>query len=120
MLDIVAGVRNQMSVTKNFVKVLDELTKAYVKELQFDFEAFAKHARRGTVQVDDVKLCMRKCPDILDKIDEYVKSEGIKTGPAAVRKKKTADKSKGPQPREDDDGQDEGNEGMGVDDDGAD
>ena len=65
-----AGEESGVRYTREFVDSINSLAIGFMEEMQRDMEMFARHARRSTVQVDDVKLvhnlsihdlCMKKC-----------------------------------------------------------
>lgn len=65
------GAEAGFTVTRETVAVLTELALRYSKTLAQDLEAFAKHARRTKVTVDDVVLCARKDERLLGALREY-------------------------------------------------
>jgi histone H3/H4 len=89
-----SGVRKGMTVSKEFVASITSATQGYIVDMQYDLESFAKHARRGTVQPDDVRLCARRNPDVVSELERFAEQEGIKMGTAAGRKKKQQEQDK--------------------------
>ncbi|KJE95601.1 hypothetical protein CAOG_06037 [Capsaspora owczarzaki ATCC 30864] len=56
--------------SKQFLAALAELTYGKCGSLASDLESFAKHAKRSTIQVEDVKLCARKNPSLAKLVAE--------------------------------------------------
>jgi len=54
------------------VAALTELVFENSKILGSDLETFAKHAKRTTIQPDDVKLCARRSPHLLEHLSKIV------------------------------------------------
>ena len=83
-----------MTVSKEFVASITSATQGYIVDMQYDLESFARHARRGTVQPDDVRLCARRNPDVVSELERFAEQEGIKMGTAASRKRKQQEQDK--------------------------
>eukprot|EP00128_Syssomonas_multiformis_P007427 Colp12_sorted_trinity150504_noHs@16196 len=64
-----------VTFSKPLMAVLAQVTFKQVEELALDLELFAKHAKRSTVQIEDVKLCARKSDSLSKHIAQY--SEGL-------------------------------------------
>ncbi|XP_069139039.1 centromere protein S-like [Argopecten irradians] len=76
----------------NAVKAaIAETTWKYIQDVSSDLEMFAKHAKRSTVNADDVKLLLRKCPKLLEHISDIHQNL---SGSRAKQKKKTTTKKK--------------------------
>lgn len=72
--------------------------------LAVDLPAFAKHAKRSTIQVEDVLLTARASPKILERLNDFVEAHDLRQ-PVKKKRLKTAK----PQPAEkvDDDDDDD-------------
>lgn len=56
-----------------------------------DAEAFAKHAKRHSITLEDMKLLLRRSPQLRDKLVGMVEKQGLlkhKASSAAMNKKK--------------------------------
>lgn len=52
--------------------------------LSVDLPAFAKHAKRSIIHVDDVLLMARACPDVAEKLQHFIEAHELR--PAARKK----------------------------------
>ncbi|CAG9125442.1 unnamed protein product [Plutella xylostella] len=59
-----------LEVTKPAMEVIAELVYKKISVYGADLEAFAKHAKRQTINADDVKLLVRRNPTVLAHISE--------------------------------------------------
>ncbi|XP_064642279.1 centromere protein S-like [Lineus longissimus] len=82
--------RMNTTFTKSFIATVAETTFRQLQSMSLDLEAFAKHAKRSTIQPDDVLLLVRKS----QRLYEHMKD--ISDGQAAEKKerKKTTGKGK--------------------------
>ncbi|SCU84225.1 LAMI_0C06722g1_1 [Lachancea mirantina] len=55
-----------------FVNALVELTFTQLVEVGCDLEAFARHAGRATINVDDMMLVVRKSPDLKAALEQEI------------------------------------------------
>ncbi|KAI0213723.1 Centromere protein S [Lamellibrachia satsuma] len=62
---------------RKFIAVLTEATFKYCQTMATDLELFAKHAKRMTVNSDDVKLLVRKSPELLEHIEKLSQQQEI-------------------------------------------
>lgn len=65
------------------------LAKLPAESVAIDLENFSRHARRSTVQTEDVVLLARKNPDLLDLVKEFVeqkKADKLKKGKGKERR----------------------------------
>lgn len=81
---ICTGVKD-VTFTKEFIATLTETAFKECEALSTDLELFAKHAKRTTVSIDDVKLFCRRNPDLLQLISK--KSEQLKADKDEVKKR---------------------------------
>ncbi|KAJ1459533.1 kinetochore component CENP-S-domain-containing protein [Pelagophyceae sp. CCMP2097] len=66
----------------------------YIKRLGVDLSAFAKHAKRATIGVDDVLLVARHNRALGSFLDDFVLSHDLKPAKAAPKKRKRPDDPK--------------------------
>ena len=59
--------------SKEFICGLTELTSKMIKLVSFDLEKFSRHAKRSTINVEDVKLYARRNESLL----EYLTREAL-------------------------------------------
>jgi histone H3/H4 len=55
-LPIIAAQDRGFRISRRLVDNISALAIGYIEEMQRDMEMFARHARRSTIQVEDVKL----------------------------------------------------------------
>ncbi|KAI8887405.1 hypothetical protein K501DRAFT_283360 [Backusella circina FSU 941] len=48
------------TVTNEYIVSLAEVIQGYIETMAIDLEAFANHAKRVVISMDDVKLCARR------------------------------------------------------------
>ncbi|KAL3837383.1 hypothetical protein ACJMK2_022745 [Sinanodonta woodiana] len=65
----VAADRN-ITFNRQVIAVITEAAWKKCEQFAFDLELFAKHAKRNTINSDDVKLLVRKSPKLLKHISE--------------------------------------------------
>ncbi|XP_057365779.1 centromere protein S-like [Daphnia carinata] len=87
-------IKTQISFDKNVIATISEILWQKIKLISQDLEAFAKHGKRTTINLDDVKLLVRRNEDlkaILATLGSPNLEENAKTdkGKALVKKKKT-------------------------------
>ncbi|OWF53187.1 centromere protein S-like [Mizuhopecten yessoensis] len=82
---------SKVPINNSVMAAIAETTWRYVQDVTQDLEMFAKHAKRTTVNADDVKLLLRKCPKLLEHISGIHQTH---TESKVKQKKKTATKKK--------------------------
>ena len=88
--------------SKELVATISETAFHQCETLAGDLEHFAKHGKRTTVSVDDVKLCFRRSPSFLKFISRHSDSlraakEGGEEGRRRKGRKGHTDKAKEPE-----------------------
>lgn len=78
--------RHNFSVAKDVDAVLSESLYRLVGTLATDLEAFAKHAKRSTINAADVRLCARRNPSLVSRW-EMEEEEGESEKEEGGRKK---------------------------------
>ena len=74
---------NQTKTSSQALQALAELTFLYATNcLSQDLDAFSSHANRKTITIDDVKLMVRKLPDMLQSLTDYCDKQ-VSAAPAA-------------------------------------
>ncbi|XP_045596493.1 centromere protein S isoform X2 [Procambarus clarkii] len=68
------GVELGLSFSKHVIATLSEITCKQLETYSADLEAFANHARRAVINTDDVKLLVRRNPDLTKHIKEMADS----------------------------------------------
>ncbi|KAJ3201189.1 hypothetical protein HDU83_001017 [Entophlyctis luteolus] len=58
-------------VTPQFVHAVSSIVWAHCNRMATDLDAFAKHGKRSVVSVDDVKLCVRRNPALVEHLAEF-------------------------------------------------
>mmetsp|Transcript_5543 Transcript_5543/g.7761 ORF Transcript_5543/g.7761 Transcript_5543/m.7761 type:complete len:252 (+) Transcript_5543:1-756(+) len=86
------NIPNHMTISKQTIASLNELVCSIAENLGRDVESFARHAKRSMVNTDDVKLCARRNPTILAKLNEYHVSIGGAEEKKPVQKRKRVSK----------------------------
>ncbi|KZS14095.1 centromere protein S isoform X1 [Daphnia magna] len=86
--------KTQISFDKNVIATITEILWQKIKLIAEDLEAFAKHGKRTTINLDDVKLLVRRNEDlkaILETLGSPNSEENAKIDKrkALVKKKKT-------------------------------
>ncbi|XP_068212342.1 centromere protein S-like [Palaemon carinicauda] len=81
------GCEQGISFSKQVIATLSELTVRQIEVYTEDLEAFSKHARRTTINVDDVKLLVRRNKDLLEKVTEIAEGLEKPVGKKRGRKK---------------------------------
>ncbi|XP_033757576.1 centromere protein S-like isoform X2 [Pecten maximus] len=80
-----------ISMNNSVKAAIAETTWRYIQDITQDLEMFAKHAKRSTVNADDVKLLLRKCPKLLEHISSIHQTN---TESRVKQKKKSVTKKK--------------------------
>ncbi|XP_041378312.1 centromere protein S-like [Gigantopelta aegis] len=91
VLQICRDVEADLDVTinKQLIAALSETTWRQCESFSQDLELFAKHAKRTTVNPDDVKMLVRKAPNLLQHISNMYEEKVKKDEPKKkVRKPK--------------------------------
>jgi histone H3/H4 len=65
--------RQAPRATANFMRTLAAVVKKQMELQAKDLELFAKHAKRSVISVDDVKLCVRRNPDLQQHLQSFIK-----------------------------------------------
>ena len=60
-----SGTEYEVSFSKQVISALAETTFRYSQIMARDLELFAKHAKRSTINTDNVKLLIRKSPELV-------------------------------------------------------
>lgn len=83
------GQSADLTYSRGLVAALGQLAFDQLRQCGQDLEAFARHAKRNTVQADDVKLLVRRNPRLHEHISELAStsSAGQSTKKASKRKK---------------------------------
>lgn len=66
--EVCGQVEEGTSFSREVVAILTETAFKQADMLATDLELFAKHAKRSTVSVEDVRLCARRSPSLLQLI----------------------------------------------------
>ncbi|XP_049873088.1 centromere protein S-like [Pectinophora gossypiella] len=74
-----------LEVTKPAMEIIAELVYKKISVYATDIEAFAKHAKRTTINAEDVKLLARRNPSLLAHLNTTAP-----TNPVAPKRRKTA------------------------------
>ncbi|KAK2143683.1 hypothetical protein LSH36_820g00067 [Paralvinella palmiformis] len=94
------GKECDVTFAKQVISALSEATFRYSQMMSRDLELFAKHAKRSTINTEDVKLLVRKSPQMLMHIQDLCDRREAASSSKKQRKKKTSRKD--PQEDEDD------------------
>ncbi|UJR14136.1 hypothetical protein I4U23_001130 [Adineta vaga] len=62
--------QSNVTVDKQVVAAIGDITFEQIGTFCQDLDAFAKHGKRSTINADDVRLLCRRNPNLLDKIDD--------------------------------------------------
>ncbi|KXN66422.1 hypothetical protein CONCODRAFT_11748 [Conidiobolus coronatus NRRL 28638] len=60
------GKSNNFTTSTNFKTVLSQLVTEQLETFVKDLEMFSKHAKRSVINNDDIKLCLRRNPDLVN------------------------------------------------------
>ncbi|CAI0644714.1 Centromere protein S [Colletotrichum sp. SAR11_59] len=83
------SLKQNCNATPQFIGALTEMVWSQIESVAIDLENFSRHARRSTVQTEDVVLLARKNPDLLDLVKEFVeqkKADKLKKGKGKERR----------------------------------
>ncbi|NWU95996.1 CENPT protein, partial [Upupa epops] len=61
-----------MPVTRDAFKIVERCSERYFKQISNDLEAYARHARRKTVEKADLEILMRRQGLVTDKMPLHV------------------------------------------------
>ncbi|XP_063592589.1 centromere protein S-like isoform X1 [Penaeus indicus] len=86
------GAELGLSFTKQVIATLSEVTCRQLQTYTADLEAFAKHARRTTINCDDVKLLVRRNSHLADHMKEM--ADGLEEAGGKKERKKRGRKPK--------------------------
>ncbi|XP_065664517.1 centromere protein S [Hydra vulgaris] len=65
---------HNVTYSKAFIACLTETVVNKIELFATDLEAFAKHAKRTTINIEDVKLLVRRNPGLAEEIETCSKS----------------------------------------------
>ncbi|WAQ96689.1 CENPS-like protein [Mya arenaria] len=82
-----------VQLNKMVVAAISETTWKKCEQFATDLELFAKHAKRSTINADDVKMLIRKTPKLLD----YINGVQEELNASKPEPKKRSKKGKGKQ-----------------------
>ena len=91
MVSICACGRLSKEVEPRFLHSLHLMLQQLVENMAIDLRAFARHARRSQVNVDDVLLCARRNESLEDLLLAFMRQREI-TRPSSKRKKTDTNK----------------------------
>lgn len=80
-----------VNFNRQMMAAIAETTWRQCQHFAQDLELFAKHAKRSTINPDDVKLLVRKAPKLLDHISALHDKQMEGKQPKKPRKKKLKD-----------------------------
>ncbi|CAF1103470.1 unnamed protein product [Adineta steineri] len=63
--------QSNVTVDKQVVAAIGDITFQQIGTFCQDLDAFAKHGKRTTINTDDVRLLCRRNPGLLDKVDDF-------------------------------------------------
>ncbi|KXJ10513.1 Centromere protein S [Exaiptasia diaphana] len=86
------GEENGLQYSRQFIAALTETTYRQCESFAVDLELFAKHAKRTTVNCEDVKLLARKSPALFQHIKTF--SDEIAASHEAQKANKKAKRAK--------------------------
>eukprot|EP01112_Ceratiomyxa_fruticulosa_P010941 TRINITY_DN2922_c0_g2_i1.p2 TRINITY_DN2922_c0_g2~~TRINITY_DN2922_c0_g2_i1.p2 ORF type:complete len:148 (-),score=41.25 TRINITY_DN2922_c0_g2_i1:139-582(-) len=66
------GVKGEMVISTATIASLTELVQSFAGTMASDLACFAKHAKRNTIQTEDVLLCARKTHTLESMLTKYV------------------------------------------------
>ncbi|TRY79940.1 hypothetical protein TCAL_06558 [Tigriopus californicus] len=81
------GQSTDLQYSRGVVAALGQLAFDHLRQCGQDLEAFARHAKRNTVQADDVKLLVRRNPHLHEHISQLAGSSGANSTKTSKRKK---------------------------------
>ena len=87
------GLKKKVSFEKQAYELIAEMVWRKVEDYGSDLEQFAKHAKRTTINADDVKLLVRKNPSLKERILKL--SEDMSSASTSKKRKKERDSDAG-------------------------
>eukprot|EP00735_Rhodelphis_limneticus_P015242 TRINITY_DN9434_c0_g1::TRINITY_DN9434_c0_g1_i1::g.277::m.277 TRINITY_DN9434_c0_g1::TRINITY_DN9434_c0_g1_i1::g.277 ORF type:complete len:270 (+),score=24.07,sp/Q6NRI8/CENPS_XENLA/33.33/2e-07,CENP-S/PF15630.1/9.5e-19,Histone/PF00125.19/1.2e-05,Bromo_TP/PF07524.8/0.00015,Bromo_TP/PF07524.8/1e+04,CDC27/PF09507.5/0.00022,CBFD_NFYB_HMF/PF00808.18/0.00022,CBFD_NFYB_HMF/PF00808.18/1.1e+03,CBFD_NFYB_HMF/PF00808.18/1.1e+04,CBFD_NFYB_HMF/PF00808.18/8.4e+03,TFIID-31kDa/PF02291.10/0.0019,CENP-T/PF15511.1/0.0 len=72
-----------VSVSRDATLGLGEMAVSFLEQIGRDSESFARHAKRSTVNVDDIKLCARNNEDVSTKLTRFASQFSTKASASA-------------------------------------
>ncbi|XP_014661764.1 PREDICTED: centromere protein S-like [Priapulus caudatus] len=87
---------NDVTFTRKLLPLFSEAVCQQAQSFAVDLELFANHAKRTTINADDVKLLVRKNPDLLDRINGLCDAETATNEMLRENKKSKQRKTKKP------------------------
>ncbi|KAI9007311.1 kinetochore component CENP-S-domain-containing protein [Gaertneriomyces semiglobifer] len=71
------GATDDVKASPHFLHALSLIVMSHAETMATDMEAFAKHAKRSTISVDDVKLCARRNESLSSTLHEFAEQRGL-------------------------------------------
>lgn len=91
--EVGGGLTNKVSFDKQSLELIAEMVWHKVQDYGSDLEHFARHAKRTTVNADDVKLLVRKNESLRERISKM--TEDFSSASSSKRRKKDRDSDAG-------------------------
>ncbi|KAK4315820.1 hypothetical protein Pmani_012976 [Petrolisthes manimaculis] len=85
------GAEQDLTFSRHVIATLSELTSRQLQTYATDLEAFAGHAKRTVIAPDDVKLLVRRNPQMSAHIKALIETTEEEKGAKKKKKKKTKD-----------------------------
>ncbi|XP_013414802.1 centromere protein S [Lingula anatina] len=79
----------EVTYSRQFIAAVTEAAYKQIQSYGRDLELFARHAKRMTIQPDDVKLLVRKTPQLHEYISQLCKDDEEDNGQKKKRGKST-------------------------------
>mmetsp|Transcript_2702 Transcript_2702/g.3320 ORF Transcript_2702/g.3320 Transcript_2702/m.3320 type:complete len:100 (-) Transcript_2702:114-413(-) len=61
-----------ITTSENFVELMQQVTSKQLEYIAEDLDAFSKHAKRTTIRPEDVLLCARKNPQMVESLKQMI------------------------------------------------